>query len=402
MNRQTRANIVIYRENLLPYSETFILSQAEALRQFRPHYVGMRRVTGGIATPSERTMVLNDGSGRGRMAELAYKASGFAPRLYTRLKRLKPKLIHAHFGLDGVLALPISRRLRLPLIVTFHGFDATMRDEYLLAVNSRRSRRIVTHRPQLIREGAMFIAVSEHIRRQLLAKGFPPERVVTHYNGIDVSVFSPAPEGEREDMVMFVGRLVEKKGGEYLLRAMQVVQRRFPWAQLVMVGDGPLRGELENLAEELQLSCRFLGRQTPAQVRNWMRVAQLFCVPSVTAENGDSEGLPTVILEAMAMGVPVVATSSAGNPEAVRHNHTGLIVPERDVAALAEALIRLMDDAALRLQFRRAGLEDVHRRFDARRLIGGLEQLYLRVLNEADERTHQPLPAGQVGDPGSV
>ncbi|MEF2278512.1 glycosyltransferase [Deinococcus sp. YIM 134068] len=398
-------NIVIYHEDLLAYSETFILNQGEALRQFRPYYVGTRRVDG-IPTPPERTIVLNDRPLTGRLAELWYKATGLAPHLDRRLRELRPGLIHAHFGSNGVMALPLVRRLRLPLIVTFHGFDATTRDELLLASDSLRNRRLVTRRPQLIASGALLIAVSEHIRRQLLDRGYPPHRVVTHYNGIDTRAFTPAPEMPRENLVLFVGRFVEKKGTEYLLRAMRAVRERVPDARLVLVGDGPLRGELEGLARELGLGpgpdVRFVGRQTPQEVRAWMAAARVFCLPSVTARSGDTEGLPTVLLEALAMGVPTVTTRSAGNPEAVTDGETGLVVPERDAAGLAHALTRLLLDPALRGSLSAAALNDVRARFDAGQQARGLEALYIRAVERAasaGEGAQRPARDAEALDP---
>ncbi|WP_420593599.1 glycosyltransferase [Deinococcus sp.] len=393
-------NIVVYREHLLYYSETFILTQTEAIRRFKPYYVGTRRVQG-IATPPERTIVINQGNRIGQLAEAWYKASGFSRALDNRLRALKPKLLHAHFGADGAMALPVTRRLNLPLVVTFHGYDATMHDHVLLTSRGIRNRRLVTRRPQLIQNGALFIAVSEHIRRNLLARGFPAERVVTHYNGIDVSVFSPVAELSREPLVLFVGRCVEKKGIAHLLRAMQAVQLRVPDAQLVVIGDGPLRPELETLASELRLNCRFLGVQPSEEVRTWMRSAQVFCVPSITASNGDTEGLPTVILEALAIGLPIVTTDSAGNPEAVQHGQTGLVVPEKDEAALASALLCLLEDEALRERLRRAGLEDVHARFDARRLVGHLESLYQEVAENASIQRRLQARTPHTSDVGS-
>lgn len=371
-------NIVIYQEDLLAYSETFILNQAESLRHFVPHYVGTRRVRG-LQTPPERTVVINDRPVTGRLLELAYKATGYSLRLDRHLRRLQPALIHAHFGPNGAMALPLARRLGLPLVVTFHGADATTHDEHLLASRSLRDRRLVTRRPQLIASGALFIAVSEHIRRELLRRGFPAQRVVTHYNGIDTRLFSPAPAARRDGEVLFVGRHVEKKGGEYLLRAMREVQVALPGARLVLIGEGPRQGELQALAGALGLNCRFLGRQTPEQVRAWMARSSVFCLPSVTAGSGDTEGLPTVLLEALAMGLPTVTTDSAGNPEAVRHGQTGLVVPERDAGALAQALIRLLRERALQRTFSAAALEDVRARFDAARLSRGLEALYTDV-----------------------
>ncbi|THF71492.1 glycosyltransferase [Deinococcus sp. Arct2-2] len=389
-------SVVIYRENLLAYSETFILNQAEALTRFSPYYVGTRRVDG-IATPAERTLILNGGGMRGRLSELWYKATGLAPQLHQQLRAIGPRLIHAHFGPDGAQAVPLARRLNVPLVVTFHGFDATMHDADLRASAVLRDRQLVTKRPQLIQAGALFIAVSEHIRRQLLAKGFPAHKVITHYNGIDTSVFVPAAEPAQEALVLFVGRYVEKKGVSFLLRAMHAVQQRLPAARLVLIGEGPLLEPLEQQAAQLGLSVLFTGRQTPEQVRDWMRAARVMCVPSITAQNGDTEGLPTVILEAMAMGLPTVTTDSAGNPEAVRHGTTGWVVPERDEAGLAHFILTLLEDPDLSQRFRAAALDDVRSRFDSRALVRGLESHYERVVSASSAHAPQPHFSGDAG-----
>jgi colanic acid/amylovoran biosynthesis glycosyltransferase len=391
-----KPRIVIYHEDLLAYSETFILSQAESVREFTPYYVGTRRVDG-IATPPERTVVLNNGTPLGRAEELLYKASGFAPGFLRRLRAVSPVLLHAHFGFNGAMALPLARQLRLPLVVTFHGRDATLHDEHLKASGSLRERRLLAWRPRLIRQGALFIAVSGHIRRELLARGFPADKIVVHHNGIDTQLFAPTP-GLRpadEPTVLFVGRFVEKKGTAHLLHAMAEVQRAVPDARLVLIGDGPLRPSLETLARDLGLRCEFLGRQPVEAVRAHMQAAQVFCLPSVTASNGDTEGLPTVILEALAMGLPTVTTASAGNPEAVTDGETGLLVPERDEAALARALMRLLRDEALRRRFALAARQAMVTDFDAARQARTLEGLYTQVIGNAlpprDERRARSL-----------
>lgn len=382
-----KRHIVIYHEDLLAYSETFILNQAESLRHFTPHYLGTRR-TQGLLTPPERTTVLNGGTALGRAEELLYKASGYSPRLNAQLRFLQPLLIHAHFGSNGAMVLPLARRVGLPLIVTFHGRDATMHDEALLASGSLRDRRLVTRRAQLARSGALFIAVSEHIRRQLLARGYPGHKIVTHYNGIATTFFTPAPQQQRAPVssvrsVLFVGRFVEKKGVIYLLRAMAAVQRLMPGVRLVLIGSGPLRPQLEALAHDLNVNCEFLGSQPPEVVLEQMRAAQVFCLPSVTASDGDTEGLPTVLLEALATGLPVVTTLSAGNPEAVSDGETGLLVPERDEAALAQAITRLLCDEPLRRRLGYAARHAVVSGFDAAQQALGLEALYARVAGYA-------------------
>jgi glycosyltransferase involved in cell wall biosynthesis len=147
-----------------------------------------------------------------------------------------------------------------------------------------------------------------------------------------------------------------------------------------VIGDGPLRSRLETLARELNVRCRFLGVQPASTVREALQRAQIFCVPSVTAANGDSEGLGMVFAEAQAMGVPVVSTRHGGIPEVVSDRVTGLLAPERDHEALADSLCLLLGNEDLWQAFRAAGLQHVEQRFDLKRQTALLEAVYDRVL----------------------
>lgn len=373
-----RPAIILYRDHLLPYSQTFIRAQGEGLQRFTSHYVGSRRVEG-LELPAERTLVVSQGGPLGRIQEAFYKLWGFAPNLYSRVRRLNSVLVHAHFGPDGVKALPLARNLRVPLIVTFWGFDATMKEEY--ARRSFYSHRVyLRRRESLKQEGRLFIAVSEFIKGKLLEQGFPPEKVVVHYNAVDTETFRPDPTVPREPIVLYVGRLVEKKGVEYLIRAMARVQEEMPEAELVVIGDGPLRPELEETARALLNRYRFLGVQPPQVVRDWMNRALLLGTPSVTASSGDSEGMPTVVLEAQAMGLPVVSTTHSGIPEAVAHGETGFLVAERDWEALAGCIALLLRDETLWQQFSRKGQERMHATFSVHNQTRALEDIYDRVI----------------------
>ena len=127
----SKSNVLIFNGRLLPASETFIRSQAEGLQKFTPYYVGARRVPG-LTLPLDRTLVVNQGGLIGSVAEGLFKLSGFAPQLYRNLQQLNPILIHAHFGVCGTLALPLMQVLKVPMVVTFHGLDATMSDSYAM------------------------------------------------------------------------------------------------------------------------------------------------------------------------------------------------------------------------------------------------------------------------------
>ncbi len=370
--------IVVYRDGLLAYSETFVRDQAEGLKSFTPYYVGSRRVEG-LDLPAERTVVVNGGGAPGKAAEVIYKLSGTAPSFYRRVGRIGPALVHAHFGPDGVSAIPLVHRLGVPLLTTFHGFDATMTDEHARR-SFYRHRAYLRGRERLQHEGRLFLAVSKYIKGRLVDVGFPPEKVVVHYNGVDTGLFRPDPETEREPVVLFVGRLVEKKGCEYLVRAMARVQEDVPEAELVAIGTGPLRAQLEELARKTLRRYRFLGALPPEEVRAWMGRSSVMSVPSVTASTGDAEGFGLVFAEAQAMGLPVASFDGGPIPEVVAHGETGFLAPERNWEVLAGYISRVLRDENLRRRMGERGVDRVREKFDLRERTSALEEIYASVL----------------------
>lgn len=370
--------VVFLTAKLLPASETFIRAQSTTLQEFTPYYVGSRRVKG-LSLPSERTFVVNQGGLSGNVSEGVYKLFGITPSLYYKLRELQPALIHAHFGPCGTLALPLAKKLKLPMIVTFHGADATMKDEYTRKESV--SHRIYLHRRErLKREARLFIAVSEFIKQKLLEQGFPSEKVIAHSIGIDTQTFQPDLKVPREPVVLFVGRLAEKKGCSYLIQAMAKVQSQMPDVELVIVGDGDLRSQLEEMSAKLLKRYRFEGMQPPEVVRSWMNRAMLLAVPSVTAASGNTEGLPTVAVEAQAMGLPIVGSLHAGIPQAVIDGETGFLAPERDWEGLAEYILRLFQDQVLWQSFSFKGYERMREFFDLNKQTRTLEGIYKAVL----------------------
>lgn len=197
-----------------------------------------------------------------------------------------------------------------------------------------------------------------------------------HYTGIDCERFYPTNIERDPDLIVFVGRLVEKKGCGYLLRAMVQVQRQNPQARLEVIGDGPLRASLEKLARELSVRVIFRGTQTPEEVMRSMSRARILCNPSVKASTGDMEGFGMVFAEAQALGTPVVSFIHGAIPEVVNHGATGLLCPEGDVSGLSESIARLLDDHALWAQMSKRASVWVREHFDIARQTKKLEALY--------------------------
>ena len=185
--------------------------------------------------------------------------------------------------------------------------------------------------------------------------GVPRERIVVIYNGID-PVGDPAGIAEREPgLVVTVARLVAWKGIDHLIRALDLVRRQIPTARLIVLGDGPMRPDLERLTATLGLvdSVKFEGQVDRATVRSHLARARAFALPSAY------EGLPHVVLEAMAEGCPVVAAGAGGTPEAVRDEVDGLLVPYGDPVALSRALVRILGDDDLSAAFAAKGVSKI-------------------------------------------
>jgi colanic acid/amylovoran biosynthesis glycosyltransferase len=376
MNPRPKPKVIIFSDHLLYPSETFIRAQASALCEFQPVYVGSRRVEG-LDLSKEQIYTINEGTARGKVLELSYKLFGLTSSFVERLRALHSLLVHAHYGPNGLRALPIARDLGIPLIVTFHGSDASITD-----LRYQRTpygfRRYFANKDKLSKSGALFLAVSKFIRRKLLDQGFPEERVLVHYTGVDTTVFQPAST-ERDPIILFVGRLVESKGAEFLIRAASEIQKQLPETELVLIGEGPLRRALETQARQSLRRYRFLGSMNPEEVRVWMNRSSVVCVPSVRRRSGEEEAFGMVCAEAQAVGKPVVAFESGGISEVVTHGETGFLAAARDWQSLAKYLVELLQDPKLRERFGLAGRQLVLRQFDLAERTRALEQVYTAI-----------------------
>ncbi len=382
--------VLIFKETLLPPSETFILAQMRALATFAPQLVGLERARPSLPLTSDPLVLSGSSSWLAPIRSKVYRRIGVAPTFHRRAKRFRPDLLHAHFASGGRSALTLARSLRVPLIVTLHGSDVT----------TRQLKKDLYKR--LCDEAALFLCVSRFIRDRAIDAGFPGEKLLVHYIGVDCSQFFPTDEVQTSEEILFVGRLVEKKGCEYLLRAMEYVQRVRHASEVVIVGDGPLRPQLEKLAGRLKLRCLFTGTLPTSSIRAALRRARVFCLPSVTAANGDSEGLPTVLAEAQAMGIPVVATNHAGIPEIISHEMNGFLTQERDHEALSLVLCRILEDRELWDRFHLNAAKHIGEHFNLKTQTEKLEGIYGSVISRSRiERGTNPAVASAFA-PGQL
>lgn len=358
------STVVIFRYGMLPASETFIRNQGAALTRWRPRFLGIVKADSFNADDADLIAFPHGTAGRGRLS-----LTGSSAALRRTVASAAPQVIHAHFGGDGWLISRTALRLGVPLVITLHGYDVTS----LPAAGGWRGVRYRHTLRKAFDRAALIIAVSEHIRSRAIGLGADPAKVRVHHTGVALPTVSPSTDAFEWD-VLFVGRFVEKKGLDDLIEALARLNDLQP--RVAFIGTGPLEPAVRALAVEFELDATFLGVQEPSSVRDHMRKSRVFASPSKTASNGDTEGLPTTIIEAASHGLPAVSTFHSGIPEAVIHGETGLLGAEGDRAALAANLRRVLTESGLRDSLGSAARSHIEAHFDLAKQTLLLEDLY--------------------------
>lgn len=362
--------VLVWKTAWIPSSETFVRDQTAAMTSWTPLKVGGYRIQSTLLDGTEAFLFHEPRVARWGLWWL--EVTGRSRRLSKIVRDRNPAIMHAHFARDGMQIRRFARRNKIPLIVTLHGFDITA----LPRMSGRSGWAYRRNLRKLFRDAAQVIVVSEHIRRTALAHGAPPERTRVVYNGIPVN-FEPA--SPQRQGVLCVGRLVPKKGFADAIRALALLHETGVDATLTIVGDGALRSELTRLAVAASIPVVFTGVLAPEEVRARMAASAVVCVPSMTAPNGDTEGLPTTVLEAALAATPVVAYDHAGIPEAIDHMETGLLVREGDVEALSHAISSLLLNPEWAATLGSKALREVRVKFDVNRRVEDLERVYSTV-----------------------
>lgn len=274
--------------------------------------------------------------------------------------------VHAHFATSAAWLANLARRMGGPT----YSVTAHAKDIYADGVRRDHLRDKLTE--------ASFVATVSEDNATYLGSLLEARRPRVVHNSVDLRrLGSPAMNGGRErDVVLSVARIIEKKGLSDLVAACGILAGRGVSLRLEIVGEGPMRRELETAAARYGVHASFLGALPNEQVLERYRRATVFCLPCVVAESGDRDGLPTSVLEAMALGLPVVTTSLNGLAEAVVHEETGLVVPGRDPASLADALERLLGDPALRERLARNARNRIEEHFALDRSVALLRSLF--------------------------
>lgn len=287
----------------------------------------------------------------------------------------EPQVLHAHYAVDAAYFSRVTSSCEAPFIVSCYGYDVSSFPQRIFGFGGHYIR------PALNR-ARLVLAMSQDMKETLVRLGVSDEKILIHHpNGVDLNRFAfrlRLPPVARPVRVLTVASLEERKGLVYLIRAWQDVVRRYPMAHLRIVGDGQLRKQLAAEVGRLGLagSIEMAGQVAHTDLVDQFEWADLFCLPSVTAANGDKEGIPSVLVQAQACGLPTVSTWHAGIPEVVIDGGTGYLVPERDSIRLAQRLIELIANPDLWAAIGSAGRKHVEQQFDARVLAKRLVEIY--------------------------
>jgi len=287
-------------------------------------------------------------------------------------------IVHCHFGPNGMLGARLRDigAIKGKVVTTFHGYDIST---YLM----NNGRKVYDY---LFKSGDLFLPISERWKERLIDIGCDKEKIIVHRMGIDPNRFKFRLRKSNDGSVriLTVARLVEKKGVEYGIRAVCKLLPAFPNVEYLIAGDGPLKNDLQRLVEKLGLGrkVKLLGWMSQGEIVDLMENAHIMLAPSVTSKEGDQEGIPVALMEALAMGLPVVSTYHSGIPELVKDGESGLLAPERDVDALAEKLRQLIENPSVWPEMGRAGRSFVEQHYNIDKLNDRLVDIFKKLASE--------------------
>lgn len=386
--------LVIVRSHAYNYSETFIEDHVQCISNQTtvlygwpfPRFIEGDRSVLDAAVEKQLVQALQSGTAIGKTVQDAYRDG-----LAQFFKACGARVVLLESGLMGAMVSEACVRAELPHVVHFHGVDAFA---YKLLEQWQ------AHYQCFFRTAAAVVGVSQEMVQQLSTMGAPEERLVHAPYGVSTELEAYAQPLVAQPVFLSVGRFVAKKAPHKTLQAFEAVYQKVPTARLIMVGEGPLLKKCKAWVQQqgIQEAVTFAGVQSRRSVSRLMACVRVFVQHSVVAEDGDHEGLPLAILEAGAHGLPVVATRHAGIPDAVREEADGFLVDEGDVQAMALAMYRLAQDAALAARMGAAYQQRVRSDYSRAVSIARLQKL-LQATADAGYRKPTVLQAapGQQG-----
>jgi colanic acid/amylovoran biosynthesis glycosyltransferase len=283
------------------------------------------------------------------------------------LRQNKVQVVIAEYGTVGVKMLPVCKYCKIPLVVYFRGFDASIKD-----VIKQYQKGYI----DLFQYAAKIMCVSNPIIEKLKELGCPAEKLMFHSSAPNMNYYKIQPKFKISQFIG-IGRFVDKKAPYYTILAFSKVVKKHPDAELIIGGDGPLLNVCKNLIRYLQITqnVQLPGVISPEQFAKLLENSLAFVQHSITADNGDSEGTPLAILEAGAASIPVISTRHAGIPYAVIHNQTGFLVDEHDVDEMAKMMCIMIEEPDIARKFGSAARERMLKHFNLEERLNSLSEV---------------------------
>lgn len=362
-------NIALFSPNQNIYSETFIHAHKSRLKGNIFYYYG----------PLYKTFLDGHGSlsKRGVLyLKIKRKVLGktytwyFEQLIKKSLIRQKISVVLAEYGPKAHTLLPIVKSLDLPLIVHFHGFDASIFE----VIKKHKNYKEVFDTAQYI------VVVSKKMYKDLLELGCPEKKLIYNVYGPQEMFFEVESKFSTQQFIA-VGRFVNKKAPYYLILAFKDVVKKFPEAKLIMAGEGELLSTCKDLVKyfDLQDNIRFPGVVRSDEFQNYLSESIAFVQHSVTAQNGDSEGTPVSILEASAAGLPVISTRHGGISDIIIEGETGFLVEEHDVNKMSDQMIKILENPEMAKKMGQSAKENIKKNYTLERHINLLDSLIAKV-----------------------
>lgn len=303
-----------------------------------------------------------------------------------RIKNLNIVGAHIHHGSLAFRYELLKKKYGLPLFVGFRGKDAT-------AFPKKKENLRKLH--ELFQTADLFFPVCKHLRKKIIALGCPKRKIRVLYGGVDLERFELRPRQLAQNQkvhFLSIGRFVEKKGFSELIRAFAIVKVKHPQSKLLLIGSGPCEKEYRRLIKQYSLgrSVKLVPWVDYRNIQEQYYNAHIFCAPSLTDREGNQEGIPNTLKEAMATGMPVVSTYHAGIPELVKHKASGLLVPEKSVKELAKAMLWLAEHPEKWSKFGRKARERVEQDFNLTTQLLKQKKYYDEVIKNENSRWLKP------------
>ncbi|MBK7872928.1 MAG: glycosyltransferase family 4 protein [Saprospiraceae bacterium] len=380
-------NVLHLMRWLLPFTASFIRNQIVHHQRYKPSLIYAQKKEGHF---------FNELSARfdtyhpieSRLEQQLYnKFRFFTPAVKKRVKayiqNTQPDILHIHYGVDCLVYADIIKELNIPSCVSFYGYDCASFPKRFWGYGNTWLKKGVFYNPGV----TAVLAMSEDMKMDLIQLGCPEEKIIVHYYGTETEPFFIERNYQEKDVVdlVIISSFTERKGHFFLLDAFEKLNKiTKEKIHLHIVGDGYLKDAVIARVENTGLSNITIYppvKYSSEEHINYLRMADIFVHPSIIPEDGQKEGIPGAIVEAMASGLPVMSTYHAGIPHIIENEKTGMLVKEYDVDGLANALKKLVENREFRIEIAKAGQKHAMNYLDIKEGEKELEEIYETLIH---------------------